>query len=64
MGLLCVIEQSGLKKRDGTSMTPKASTTSRGARELKNLVSSINYEVGSSKRRIVNSGGSLFLTCQ
>lgn len=45
-------------------MTPKAGTASRGARELKNLESSINYDAGSSKRCTVNSGGTLLLTCQ
>uniref|UniRef100_A0A2N9IC54 Reverse transcriptase domain-containing protein n=1 Tax=Fagus sylvatica TaxID=28930 RepID=A0A2N9IC54_FAGSY len=50
MGLLYAIEQSGLKKSEGTLVTPKVtSKPSRGARELKNLVSSINYEGGSSK---------------
>ena len=65
MGLLSAIEQSGLKKIDGTLVTPKApNKSSRGVRELKNLVSSINYEGGSSKRSTINSGGTLLLTCQ
>ena len=65
MGLLHAIEQSGLKKRAGTLVTPKGtSKQSRGVRELKNLASSINYEGGSSKRCTRNSGGALLLTCQ
>jgi hypothetical protein len=44
-------------------MTPKAGKSSRGARELKKLESTINYDVGSSKRRTVNSGGPLLLPC-
>ena len=64
MGLLRAIE-SGFKKKDRALVTPKApSKPSRGARELKNLVSSINYEGGSSKRHTINSGGTLLLTCQ
>ncbi len=63
MSLLCAIELLRQKKED-TGMTPKVTTAKKGSRELKNLVSTINYEGWSSKRQIVNSGGSLLLTCQ
>jgi hypothetical protein len=53
MGLLSAIEQLGFKQKESFMTTPKASMTTRGTRELKNLVSSINYEVGGSKRRTV-----------
>jgi hypothetical protein len=62
MNLLCAIDRSGRKEDNG--LTPKPATTKKGTRELKNLVSTINYEGGSSKRQTVNSGGSLLLTCQ
>jgi hypothetical protein len=63
MSLLCAIELLRRKKED-TGMTPKVTMAKKGSRELKNLVSTINYEGWSSKRQIVNSGGSLLLTCQ
>ena len=62
MNLLCVIDRSGQK--EDTGLTPKPAMTKKGTRELKNLVSTINYEGGSSKRQTVNNGGSLLLTCQ
>lgn len=38
-------------------VTPRANNVSRGYRELKNLISTTNYEAGSSRRRAANSGG-------
>jgi hypothetical protein len=62
MNLLCAIDRSG--RKEDTGLTPKPASTKKGTRELKNLISTINYEGGSSKRQTVNSGGSLLLTCQ
>ena len=63
MGFLCAIEQLGHKNKS-IVLTPKVTTVKKGERELKNLVSTINYERGSSKRQTVNSGGPMLLTCQ
>ena len=62
MNLLCAIDRLG--RKEDTGLTSKPATTKKGTRELKNLVSTINYEGGSSKRQTVNNGGSLLLTCQ
>ena len=62
MNLLCAIDRLG--RKEDTVVTPKVVTTKKGTRELKNLVSTINYEGGSSKRQTVDSGGLLLLTCQ
>ncbi len=59
--LLSEIESAGLRQPNSIPKTPKATTTQRGHRELRGLLSTVNYEAGNARRTTVNRGGPLML---
>lgn len=59
--LLSEIESAGLRRPNSMSKTPKTTTAQRGHRELRGLLSTVNYEAGHSRRTTVNSGGPFLL---
>jgi hypothetical protein len=63
MDLLCTIEaSSGLKSYEEIGQKSKSGPKARVSRELKNLISGVNYEGGSSKRSTSTSGRALSLS--
>jgi hypothetical protein len=63
MDLLCTIEaSSGLKSYGEIWQKSKSGPKARVSRELKNLISGVNYEGGSSKRSTSTSGRALSLS--